>query len=60
MQSIHTIRIDLPLKALVWRDESDNTWLSCNDPAWLAGPAGLGHEVDSMANVMRLSQSRGR
>ena len=28
MQSIQTIGIDLPLKALVWQDVSGKTWLS--------------------------------
>ena len=36
MQSEQTIGIDLPLKALVWQDASGETWLSYNDPAWLA------------------------
>lgn len=36
MQSVQTIGIDLPLKALVWQDENGATWLSYNDPAWLA------------------------
>jgi uncharacterized protein (DUF302 family) len=36
MQSVQTIGIDLPLKALVWQDASGVTWLSYNDPAWLA------------------------
>jgi uncharacterized protein (DUF302 family) len=43
MQSVQTIGIDLPLKALVWQDSSGDTWLSYNDPAWLAqrhGPSG--------------------
>ena len=35
MQSLQTIGIDLPLKALVWRDEAGTTWLSYNDPTWL-------------------------
>jgi uncharacterized protein (DUF302 family) len=33
MQSVQTIGIDLPLKALVWQDMSGDTWLSYNDPA---------------------------
>jgi uncharacterized protein (DUF302 family) len=41
MQSIQTIGIDLPLKALVWDDDSGSTWVSYNDPTWLAGPHGL-------------------
>ena len=28
--------IDLPLKALVWQDATGATWLSYNDPSWLA------------------------
>ena len=45
MQSAQTIGIDLPLKALVWQDASGKTWLSYNDPSWLAKRHGLGHEV---------------
>lgn len=36
MQLAQTIGIDLPLKALVWQDAQGVTWLSYNDPAWLA------------------------
>ena len=36
MQSVQTIGIDQPLKALVWQDEAGTTWLSYNDPTWLA------------------------
>jgi len=36
MQASQTMGIDLPLKALVWRDASGKTWLSYNEPAWLA------------------------
>jgi uncharacterized protein (DUF302 family) len=36
MQSVQTTGIDLPLKALVWQDASGDTFLSYNDPAWLA------------------------
>ena len=36
MQAEQTIGIDLPLKALVWQDAAGKTWLSYNDPAWLA------------------------
>ena len=41
MQSVQTIGIDLPLKALVWQDVSGATFLSYNDPAWLAKRHGL-------------------
>jgi uncharacterized protein (DUF302 family) len=36
MQTVQAIGIDLPLKALVWQDASGTTWLSYNDPGWLA------------------------
>jgi uncharacterized protein (DUF302 family) len=40
MQEVQTVGIDLPLKALVWQDASGETWLSWNDPAWLAARHG--------------------
>ena|SRR5947208_3242676 len=36
MQSVQTVGIDLPLKALVWEDASGKTWLSYNEPRWIA------------------------
>lgn len=36
MQSRQTIGIDLPLKALVWQDPDGKTWVSVNEPDWLA------------------------
>lgn len=45
MQATQTIGIDLPLRALVWRDEDGRTWVSWNDPHWLATRHGVGgHE----------------
>jgi uncharacterized protein (DUF302 family) len=41
MQAQQTIGIDLPLKALVWQDASGVTWLSYNDPYFLAQRHGL-------------------
>ena len=41
MQSTQTIGIDLPLKALVWQDAIGDTFLSYNDPAWLAKRHGV-------------------
>ena len=52
MQSVQSIGIDLPLKALVWQDSSGKTWLSYNDPAWLAQRHGLGAEVDAPVKAM--------
>ena len=47
MQAAQTIGIDLPLKALVWQDAAGKTWLSYNDPSWIAKRHGLGHEADA-------------
>jgi uncharacterized protein (DUF302 family) len=41
MQAVQTVGIDLPLKALVWQDAAGETWLSWNDPAWIAARHGL-------------------
>ena len=46
MQSVQTIGMDLPWKALVWQDDLGDTWLSYNDPGWLAERHGLGSEVE--------------
>jgi uncharacterized protein (DUF302 family) len=52
MQSVQTIGIDLPLKALVWQDASGSTWLAYNDPAWLAQRHRLGSETASVVGMM--------
>jgi uncharacterized protein (DUF302 family) len=36
MECAQTAGIDLPLKALVWQDDSAQVWLGYNDPAFLA------------------------
>jgi uncharacterized protein (DUF302 family) len=36
MQSVQTVGIDLPLKLLVWEDAAGKTWISYNEPAWIA------------------------
>lgn len=41
MQAEQTIGIDLPLKILVWEDAGRITWLTYNDPAWLARRHGI-------------------
>ncbi|HEV2717864.1 MAG TPA: DUF302 domain-containing protein, partial [Terriglobales bacterium] len=33
---VQTAGIDLPLKALVWEDAAGKTWLSYNEPGWIA------------------------
>jgi uncharacterized protein (DUF302 family) len=52
MQSTQTIGIDLPLRALVWQDASGDTWLSYNDPAWLAKRHGLSGATDAAVGLM--------
>jgi uncharacterized protein (DUF302 family) len=41
MQAHQTVGIDLPLKVLVWQDAPGQTWLSYNDPHWLAKRHGI-------------------
>ena len=41
MECEQTVGIDLPLKALVWQDESDQAWLAYNDPAFIAERHGV-------------------
>ena len=36
MKCSRTTAIDLPQKMLIWSDESGQTWLAYNDPAYLA------------------------
>ena len=45
MQSAQTIGLDLPLRALVWQDASGQTFLSYNDPVWLAKRHAVGRDV---------------
>lgn len=57
MQSVQTVGIDLPLKALVWQDAAGDTWLSYNDPTWLAQRHGLGGATEPAINVMTGARS---
>src|SRR5215510_694877 len=41
MESVQTVGIDLPLKALVWQDASGKIWLSYNEPTWIAQRHGI-------------------
>jgi len=41
MQSVQTVGIDLPLKALVWEDASGKTLISYNEPSWIAQRHGI-------------------
>ena len=52
MQSIQTIGIDLPLKVLVWQDAAGGTWLSYNNPQWIAKRHGLGQYDEATVSAM--------
>jgi uncharacterized protein (DUF302 family) len=56
MQSVQTVGIDLPLKALIWKDTSGTTWLSYNEPSWIAQRHGL---VDADPVVSKMSAALG-
>lgn len=44
MQSAQSVGIDLPLKVLIWEDETGAVWLGYNDPAWILARHGIdGH-----------------
>ena len=46
MQASQTAGIDLPLKALVWQDAAGKTWLSYNEPGWIAQRHHLGVKAE--------------
>ena len=55
MQSMQTVGIDLPLKVLVWQDAANNTWVSYNEPSWIAQRHGIADRkttVDKMAELL--------
>lgn len=52
MELAQTIGIDLPLKALVWQDASGATWLSYNDPDWLAERHALNPKPTAALNAL--------
>jgi uncharacterized protein (DUF302 family) len=52
MQSAQTSGVDLPLKALVWQDATGDTWLSYNDPEWIAKRHGLRQGAEATVKAM--------
>lgn len=52
MQAGQTAGIDLPLKALVWQDDTGRTWLSYNEPAWVAERHELAEAVAGPVKAM--------
>src|SRR5713101_8947493 len=51
MQSVQTIGIDLPLKALVWQDAANQSWISYNELSWIAQRHGLTN-IDPVVSKM--------
>ncbi len=52
MQSQQTVGIDLPLKALVWKDESGTTFVSYNDPVYLVRRHGLDGSAKAVTEAL--------
>jgi uncharacterized protein (DUF302 family) len=48
MQCDRSVGIDLPLKAMIWRDDDGKTLLAYNAPSWLAGR----HDLDDCTPVL--------
>ena len=48
MQSNQTIGLDLPLKVLVWEDEAGRTWLTWNQPEYLAQRHHIGDREETV------------
>ena len=54
MQSAQTIGIDLPLKALVWQDAANETWISYNEPSWIAQRHGITNKEAVLGKMSEL------
>jgi uncharacterized protein (DUF302 family) len=52
MQSDQAVGIDLPLKALVWEDVTGKTWVSYNDPQWIAKRHGLAGDANRVIDAL--------
>jgi uncharacterized protein (DUF302 family) len=52
MQSNQEVGIDLPLRVLVWEDAAGKTWLSYNDPRWIAKRHELGPDLHQTIDAM--------
>src|SRR4029077_20696350 len=54
MQSVQTTGIDLPLKALVWQNSVGKTWISYNEPNWIAQRHGIANAEPVVAKMADL------
>lgn len=50
--SKQTAGIDLPMKALAWEDENGQTWLTYNDPAYIANRHGIEDRPEVVKKMM--------
>lgn len=57
MQAAQTIGIDLPLKALVWQDDAQRTWVSYNDLDFLVDRHQAGGAAASAIGVIATALS---
>ncbi len=53
MQCSQSAGIDLPQKALIWKDEAGQVWLSYNDPKYLAKRHGIKECVEVIKKIER-------
>ena len=51
MQCSQSVAIDLPQKALIWKDEAGQVWLSYNDPKYLAKRHGIKDCVEVIKKI---------
>lgn len=54
MQSSQTIGIDLPQKALIWKDESGQVWFSYNDPRYLTSRHGINERGEIIKKIEKV------
>jgi uncharacterized protein (DUF302 family) len=61
MQAAQTVGIDLPLKALVWEDAASKTWISYNEPNWVAQrhSSNVGTEIVNKLTVTLAAIAKG-
>ena len=59
MQSNQTAAIDLPMKALAWKDAQGQVWLAWNDPAWIARRHGVSDRDAVVAKMQKALRAFG-
>lgn len=55
MQANQMVGLDLPLKALVWQDSADKTWVTYAEPAAVVARHELGSEINGITSRMAAS-----